>query len=124
MTRIEMIQALAENPKRKALQTKSKDGMTMNAVYEVCKNGEISIGVYVKNDLSEWEIIEPPKKLREMEYGEAVYWLFKDKNKLWHSMKSCVTSEDAARDFKDVSFQEYLGKWTVEGIYEEDNDGS
>lgn len=126
MTRLEMIQKLAENPKRKAKMVIDCDGngIANYNVYIVNEKGEIielvtntKLYLTIKGDLSEWEIIEPKKELRKMSFGEAIYYSELN-SKMCREVKSCLTGLDYSRN--EISLEEYTGLWTVEGIYEEE----
>ena len=121
MNRIEMAQKLLENPKLRATNGKYE-------VYcDVCE--DYGTSVIRRNDkhwmltLSEngedWEIIEPPKKLKQMSYGE-VMWHYK--NSIFVKFKSLqeIKSVETGRTFNvnDLTLEEYTGLWTIDGIYE------
>ncbi len=130
MTRLEMIQKLIENPKRIAIQTKTSGGRPVDATYHVNDYGRIvdedddSIAMYAFADESEWDVVEPKKKLKQMNYGEAMYALIHSPNPeygdwFYSDLKSVVTGYDAERAWEDVTKEEFLGLWTVEGVYED-----
>lgn len=128
----EMIKALMENPKRKAETVGSRFNEIVCSVghslyFELknikAKNDELEETEFNGNvSLNDkWTIIEPPKKLKEMTFGEAIYyWSNIDdiKNK---DIISCVSGETLEkRNWRQISKDEYLGLWTVEGVFEDE----
>ena len=37
--------------------------------------------------------------------------------------KSCITGLDFSRTLLHISKEEYLGEWTIEGVYEDESEG-
>ena len=120
MNRLEMAQKLFKNPELKAESN-------LESRVEVCING---IGVpelrcindkkVLRLELAEyeaWEIIKP--KLKEFTFGEMIHILFKSLSVVCSQCKSVVTNLDYTRDMNKISIEEYDGKWTIEGYYEE-----
>lgn len=62
-----------------------------------------------------WEIIEP--KLKEFCYGE-MYYMFTKNSIDCGKIKSCLTGRDFNREDFELTRDEYVNKWTIEGYYE------
>ena len=128
MNTLEMLQALTENPKRKGQLVVNSNGRQLydmelaNNVVEVVDNMFVwqdGVPVILRTDsTTKWKIIEPPKKLKQMCFGEA-YWHYWASGPYSCDFKSVLTGKDF-RDAEDISKEEFMGLWTVEGIYEED----
>ena len=119
----QMLDMLLENPKRKAIISNPyKDGCNAiivdehnNLVWEHDRE-EISFKPFYKNRL--WIIIEPPKKLKEMEFGEA-FAIWARSNNIKKESVKCVNGVDTfLLPWTDISKQAYQSKWTIEGVYE------
>lgn len=119
MNKFEMFLKLLENPKRMGTTTDSNS----YAVYfdGYCfrwkdSDDMVSTCYY---PYEEWQIIEPQKKLKEMDFGEAYYILHTTDDVYVGKLKSVITDKAFDRSDNEITKEEYMGKWTVEGIYEE-----
>ena len=129
MNRIEMAKMLFENPKLKAKD--NKGNIVFCCVHNGCckkiKFEDSDYNLMLMSDCNEsWEIIEPPRKLKEMCHGEAMYHYHNDtprgnnyeKNIYTYDVKSVLTGNTIAK--RDNILEEYKGLWTIEGIFEEE----
>ena len=126
----EMLQALTEDSKREAVMMTDGYGENCEKFDEKLRTVKVGIFGVLKwtdtgenleilvNDKRVWKIIEPPKKLKEMIFGEA-YWHYWASGPYSCDFKSVLTGKDF-RDEEDISREEFMGLWTVEGIYEEE----
>ena len=120
----EMIRLLRENNKRKASKKHIPESYVLfddegvlrwygrfqtKNPYKICEN-----------PCEEWIIIEPPKKLKEMSYGEGMWYLANNKEIKYKDMISCETGENRDRFIEDIKKNEFMGLWTIEGVYEDD----
>ena len=132
MNQIEMLQALMENNKKKARMIKDNKGSESLGCYistmlVVNEEGRVawmqgkSFYIVSVNDKSEWEIIEPKRKLKEMCFGEAYYeFMHADTN--LEGVRSVLTGSTLTLDNGHITKEEYTGKWTIEGIYEDESE--
>ena len=125
LTTWEMVKAMAENPKRKATK-ENNSGIVMFIHGTLCWDDGNPFMFHLKNDIrwdtlhcDKWEIIEPQRKLKEMSLGEVIH--------IWSSTTtradkcvSIVTNMSLDRSWKDISKNELIGLWTVEGVYEDE----
>jgi len=67
-----------------------------------------------------------PKKLKEMSHGEAMYHYRNDTPRgdgyesyiYSYDIKSALTGDTFAK--RGITLEEFKGKWTIEGIFEEE----
>lgn len=126
--RLEMFRLLKENPKREAIQVIDFLGYEVkipvkvigNTIMYLSPNGLSSNVLMLTEDKSEFEIIEPQKKLREMDFGEA-YWHLTINCLDGYELISCISGKTFARSDIEIDQEEFMGKWTIEGIYEEES---
>ena len=128
MNLLEMLGKLIENDKRKARCIKDHGG-NKGSTHNVCVIlGKIvwedNIAFHVLCDSkSEWEIIEPPRKLKEMCFGEAYYEWAIDENMCSNHVRSVLSGlRFGDRYLYEITKEEYTGKWTIEGIYEDESE--
>ena len=79
------------------------------------KNGTFFSLHYAENDLSEFE---PIQELRKMSFGEAMYYYYVEDRK----GKDIISVSNGCTincGFTHMTKDEFLGEWTVEGVYEE-----
>ena len=129
MNTLEMFGKLIENHKRKAVRIKDRDGNADAKGYKLCvgcynivvwSHSNLTYDINV-NDKSEWEIIEPKRKLKEMCFGEAYYeFMHADTN--LEGVRSVLTGSTLTLDNGHITKEEYTGKWTIEGIYEDESE--
>ena len=124
MNQLEMLGKLMEDPKRKAKMIVSNVGEKVfdadNLIVDEHKKIKWECGSsynFYVDSKSQWEIIEPPRKLKEMCFGEA-YYLWANTNIDLDGFRSVVTEQDFNRLDKEITKEELVGKWTIEGIYE------
>ena len=136
MNQLEMLQALMENPKRKAQQIKNCLGHGVNGSYKlyvdninrvVWSDSHNPFTFFVANEKSEWEIIEPERKLKEMCFGEVYYEWALYGGVQARDVRSMLSGLDYERNFYErtlsqISREEMMGKWTIEGIYEDESE--
>lgn len=120
----QMVKALMENPKRKA-KSDSLAGIVFmkNGCLKWDDGSEFKLTLkcegYVDSLMADdWIIIEPPKKLKEMSFGEAYYIFHKLKDLECGDLKTIC-----GKVFMGVNHntkEEMMGLWTVKGIFEDD----
>ncbi len=123
MDTTEMLQALMENKKRYA-KSLDEEGVFAYIDYLNSSDGLIVKKYEMPHKLhlmGKWEVIEPEKNLKQMRFDEAFSRMMKEKDKCWDDLRnaSCGSS------FSDPHMQkkiEELGLWTVEGIYEDEEE--
>ena len=119
----EMVDMLLENPKREAffIDKFMEHRIICNKRGEIVwKNNDLTIHFSTVHKDRRWTIIESPKKLKEMSFGEVMYY-WAELNELdSNSFVSCVTGKSISRVWSEITKEEYMGFWTVEGIYEYD----
>jgi len=119
MNRLEMAQKLFKNPKLEARSNFDEEAYVQSYSSSkriAYKHNHKMVGMYCDSD-EVWEIIEP--KLKEFTFGEMIHILFKSLSVVCSQCKSVVTNLDYTRDMNKISIEEYDGKWTIEGYYEE-----
>ena len=132
MNDLEMIQALRENPKRKATYNKGysfvmfKENVLtwyasiIDTNHSFSNNNPFKI---VSNDSDcinkNWEIIEPERTLKQMSFAEAYSIVNDTMGKYYEDMVSVVSNLHFDRPKEDVTSKEIMGLWTIEGIYED-----
>lgn len=124
MNDLEMIQALRENPRRKATHNKGYsfvmfkenvltwDSFTNNNPFRIVSNDSDCIN---KN----WEIIEPERTLKQMSFAEACLELYQNVELTDGDIISVFSDKSLDRNLRRISLDEFKGLWTVEGIYED-----
>lgn len=116
----EMVKALTENPKRTARSANSEK----NILIKIGRSNNILMelnGLDFSTD-DQWQIIEPPKQLKKMTFGEAFKYY-----KQFKYIKSIETGVEAFRNAGcdditviELSDKEIDGLFTVEGVYEDE----
>lgn len=123
MDRLEMARELFKNPKLRAEDTDCADSMVGvrkskepnvhgNEIYNVKYGFTLHLGEGLNET---WKIIKP--KLKEFCFGEAMYIYA---NNINLDVRSVVTGLFINRPIADISLEEFKGKWTVDGYYEEE----
>jgi hypothetical protein len=112
MNTLEMLGKLVENPKRKAKAAGS------DFIWEV--DGYGFVLNFNVDDERQWEIIEPQRKLKEMCFGEAYREWVLSNNQDARSMRSVLSGLDFSRSMREIPKEEMMGKWTYEGVYEDE----
>ena len=129
MNRLEMAQRLFDNPKLKAKDNKGNIVFcdVRDGYYKKIKLEDSDYNLMLMSDCNEeWEIIEPPRKLKEMTFGEVYYHYQNDTPRgkgyetsiCSYEMKSVLTGNTLATRSKTL--EEYTGNWTIEGMFEEE----
>ena len=133
-TRLEMVQKLIENPERKAKMIVDSNGFDIDiSIVESKTNNIVEANKYATlswvegmnpltipiHDKSRWKIIELPKKLKQMSFGEAYWWYGNTEDVYGRDLKSVLTGEDFSRSYCKISKEELMGLWTVKGVYDE-----
>ena len=133
MNQLEMLGKLMENDKRKARMIKDNKGSESLGCYistmlVVNEEGRVawmqgkSFYIVSVNDKSEWEIIEPKRKLKEMCFGEAYFEVFVNDKAPCRDLKSVLSGLSYERTLSQIPIEEMRGLWTIKGIYEESED--
>ena len=121
MNRLEMAHKLFEFPDDIAREKLgsivyaeyNSDGVI--TLYWQKSRNEVSLQYY-PNEV--WEIIEPKKKLKEFDFGEAYHIYYSESSQ--PKIKSCVSGKIYDdEDMGEQTLEELKGKWTVEGYYED-----
>ena len=121
MTRKEAVIYLMDNPKAKLKMTKKRTGVEMgfNEFITMSETGIIedsdsdSFALYVEDDEAEFEVV---RELRKMSFGEAFYYY--SIGFLSDTIVSIVSGDSFVRDEDLITLEEYVGEWTVSGVYE------
>ena len=120
MDRLEMARKLFENPKLKAINSFGVKVHVKKVIEEdaewfdlVWTMRDFTMDMIINRDET-WEIIEP--KLKEFCFGEIIY-LCKKGGIYTGNIKSVETGSSYLK--RDLILEEYKGKWTIEGYYEE-----
>lgn len=120
----EMVDMLLENPKREAI---IKGETILNNKVIVDEDNDIvweyNRALFIPKPCHKnrrWIVLEPPKKLKEMSFGDTMFHF--QYNNFPHSdgYKSIITGETLEKAWSTISKEAYLGLWTVEGVYEDD----
>ena len=123
-TTLDMIKKLYENPRRVAelignsvFSVRKWCSVMVNARGVIVWDNYVPFEICVEDGLL-WKIIEPPKKLKEMSFGEANWW-YANTDVFSYDVRSVLTGKALLKGLKYITKEEFMGLWTVEGVYEE-----
>ena len=126
MNRKEAINYLLDNPHKKIRMVKDEYGNSIKHSHNIIaiKNSYIvyihnnyDLELFLENDLSEFE---PVRDLKKMAFGEAYHYVKSNKISTY-KMKSYITCKDFTRFRSEILKEEYMGLWTIEGVYEDES---
>jgi hypothetical protein len=121
----EALKAITENPRLKLKNDAGELGFQDGRLRWIQSNQDFTIqhgktGMWDTLTKRYFSIIEPPKRLKKMSFGEAFGLFYKD---VCHEdcdhVKSVGTEFTLENPWSLITKEAYNGLWTVEGVFEE-----